>query len=246
MPEMLDERVKTLHPKIHGGLLADRGKESHLADLERHGIQPFDLVVSNLYPFLERPGHRDDRHRRPRDGARVGEEPRVGHGRHQPEPVRPAPRRAARQRRDRERGDATRVRARSVRPHGRVRRRDRAVVAGRRATAAASDASRSSAPKRRCVTARTRTSRPRATAAAVSRVGGTPCSSTAGSRSRTSTSTTPTRRGSSCTISATRSRVRDHQAREPVRRRARGTNSRTRTNARSSATNGPRSAASSR
>ena len=56
MPEMLDERVKTLHPKIHGGLLADRDKESHLADLERHDIEPFDLVVSNLYPFLERPG----------------------------------------------------------------------------------------------------------------------------------------------------------------------------------------------
>ncbi len=56
MPEMLDERVKTLHPNIHGGLLADRSKESHLADLEKHGIEPFDLVVSNLYPFLERPG----------------------------------------------------------------------------------------------------------------------------------------------------------------------------------------------
>ncbi len=54
-PEMLDRRVKTLHPKIHGGLLADRGKEAHRADLEQHGIQPFDLVVSNLYPFLERP-----------------------------------------------------------------------------------------------------------------------------------------------------------------------------------------------
>jgi phosphoribosylaminoimidazolecarboxamide formyltransferase/IMP cyclohydrolase len=56
MPEMLDERVKTLHPKIHGGLLADRGQDSHLADLERYEIEPFDLVVSNLYPFLERPG----------------------------------------------------------------------------------------------------------------------------------------------------------------------------------------------
>jgi phosphoribosylaminoimidazolecarboxamide formyltransferase/IMP cyclohydrolase len=55
-PEMLDNRVKTLHPKIHGGLLADRGKESHRADLETYEIAPFDLVVSNLYPFLERPG----------------------------------------------------------------------------------------------------------------------------------------------------------------------------------------------
>jgi phosphoribosylaminoimidazolecarboxamide formyltransferase/IMP cyclohydrolase len=54
-PEMLDHRVVTLHPKIHGGILADRGKESHRADLDAHGIAPFDLVVSNLYPFRERP-----------------------------------------------------------------------------------------------------------------------------------------------------------------------------------------------
>ena len=45
-PEMLDHRVVTLHPKVHGGILADRGKESHLADLEQHGIAPFDMVVS--------------------------------------------------------------------------------------------------------------------------------------------------------------------------------------------------------
>jgi phosphoribosylaminoimidazolecarboxamide formyltransferase / IMP cyclohydrolase len=54
-PEMLDGRVKTLHPKIHSGILADRGNPAHLADLERLGIEPFDLVVSNLYPFLEQP-----------------------------------------------------------------------------------------------------------------------------------------------------------------------------------------------
>jgi phosphoribosylaminoimidazolecarboxamide formyltransferase/IMP cyclohydrolase len=56
VPEMLDHRVVTLHPRVHGGLLADLGKPEHLADLERHGIQPFELVVSNLYPFRERPG----------------------------------------------------------------------------------------------------------------------------------------------------------------------------------------------
>ena len=55
-PEMLDDRVKTLHPNIHGGLLADLGKDSHRADLDAHGIRPFELVVSNLYPFRERPG----------------------------------------------------------------------------------------------------------------------------------------------------------------------------------------------
>src|SRR4051794_2501147 len=54
-PEMLDHRVVTLHPKVHGGLLADRSKESHRADLAANGIEPFDLVVSNLYPFRSKP-----------------------------------------------------------------------------------------------------------------------------------------------------------------------------------------------
>jgi phosphoribosylaminoimidazolecarboxamide formyltransferase / IMP cyclohydrolase len=52
-PEMLDGRVKTLHPRIHAGLLADRRKPEHLAQLAEHGIEPFDLVVVNLYPFRE-------------------------------------------------------------------------------------------------------------------------------------------------------------------------------------------------
>ena len=50
-PEILDGRVKTLHPKIHGGILADRRKDSHVAELAKHGIAPIDLVVVNLYPF---------------------------------------------------------------------------------------------------------------------------------------------------------------------------------------------------
>jgi len=53
VPELLEGRVKTLHPRIHGGILADKRKASHLAELEEHGIAPFDLVVVNLYPFLE-------------------------------------------------------------------------------------------------------------------------------------------------------------------------------------------------
>ena len=52
-PECLDGRVKTLHPRIHAGILADRRLESHVAQLEALGIAPFDLVVSNLYPFAE-------------------------------------------------------------------------------------------------------------------------------------------------------------------------------------------------
>jgi phosphoribosylaminoimidazolecarboxamide formyltransferase/IMP cyclohydrolase len=50
-PEMLDGRVKTLHPKVHGGLLAVRGNAEHDAQAAAHGIVPIDLVVVNLYPF---------------------------------------------------------------------------------------------------------------------------------------------------------------------------------------------------
>ena len=50
-PEMLDGRVKTLHPKVHGGLLFIRGNEAHEAAVRSHGITPIDLVVVNLYPF---------------------------------------------------------------------------------------------------------------------------------------------------------------------------------------------------
>ncbi|HET9248891.1 MAG TPA: bifunctional phosphoribosylaminoimidazolecarboxamide formyltransferase/IMP cyclohydrolase [Actinomycetota bacterium] len=52
-PEMLDGRVKTLHPKIHAGILADRRKPEHEAQLADRGIDPIDLVVVNLYPFRE-------------------------------------------------------------------------------------------------------------------------------------------------------------------------------------------------
>src|SRR3954462_815401 len=52
-PEMMDGRVKTLHPKVHGGLLAVRDDPDHAAAMEAHGIGAIDLVVVNLYPFLE-------------------------------------------------------------------------------------------------------------------------------------------------------------------------------------------------
>ncbi len=52
-PECLDGRVKTLHPKIHAGLLADRTKDYHLEELRNLGVEPFDLVVANLYPFTD-------------------------------------------------------------------------------------------------------------------------------------------------------------------------------------------------
>ena len=58
-PEMLDGRVKTLHPRIHGGILAVRDNAEHAATLKQHNIEPIDLVVCNLYPFeatVARPG----------------------------------------------------------------------------------------------------------------------------------------------------------------------------------------------
>ena len=52
-PEMLGGRVKTLHPKIHGGLLGNRSDPEHVAQMQAHGIAPIDLIVLNLYPFVE-------------------------------------------------------------------------------------------------------------------------------------------------------------------------------------------------
>ena len=52
-PEILDGRVKTLHPKVHGGILARRDLDSHTEELDEHGIETIDLVAVNLYPFVE-------------------------------------------------------------------------------------------------------------------------------------------------------------------------------------------------
>ena len=52
-PAALDGRVKTLHPAVHAGILADQSRESHREELARLGIEPFDLVVVNLYPFVD-------------------------------------------------------------------------------------------------------------------------------------------------------------------------------------------------
>ncbi len=77
-PEMMDGRVKTLHPKVHGGLLAMRDDGEHVAAMQRHGIRPIDLLVVNLYPFEETVAkgekfddlHREHRYRRPGDDPR--------------------------------------------------------------------------------------------------------------------------------------------------------------------------------
>src|SRR4051794_25213224 len=52
-PEMMDGRVKTLHPKVHGGLLAIRDNKEHLAAMYAHGIEPIDLLIVDLYPFQQ-------------------------------------------------------------------------------------------------------------------------------------------------------------------------------------------------
>ncbi len=52
-PEMLDGRVKTLHPKVHGALLGLRSNPDHVETMKKHGIEPIDMIVVNLYPFKE-------------------------------------------------------------------------------------------------------------------------------------------------------------------------------------------------
>ncbi len=52
-PEMLDGRVKSIHPNIFGGILADRKNKTHASELKKHKIEPVDLVVVNFYPFEE-------------------------------------------------------------------------------------------------------------------------------------------------------------------------------------------------
>ena len=85
-PEILDGRVKTLHPKIYAGLLAVRSNAEHVATLREQAIEPIDLVCVNLYPFERvagaagrrgRGGHREHRHRRAHAHPRGRQEPPV-------------------------------------------------------------------------------------------------------------------------------------------------------------------------
>ena len=85
-PEMMDGRVKTLHPRVHGGLLARRDLESHMSEAKEHGIEMIDMVVVNLYEFQKTVAsgadfaemHREHRYRRSFDAAQRGEEFRFG------------------------------------------------------------------------------------------------------------------------------------------------------------------------
>ena len=96
-PEVMDGRVKTLHPRVHGGILM-RGEVDD-DDLARLGGKPIDLVVVNLYPFAEtvaksggvaRGRHREHRHRRPLHGPLRRQEPRPRHRPHRPRRLRRA------------------------------------------------------------------------------------------------------------------------------------------------------------
>lgn len=71
-PEMLGGRVKTLHPRVHGGVLARRELESDRADLEAQGVRPIDLVVVNLYPFGETVAREDVTPERARANIDIG------------------------------------------------------------------------------------------------------------------------------------------------------------------------------
>ena len=201
-PECLDGRVKTLHPQVHAGILADTRKPDHVRQLADLGVEPFDLVVVNLYPFRETVAsgasagrvHRADRHRRPVDGARRREEPRERRDRDDPAAY--AHVLEAVGGRGLHAGRAPAARRRGVRAHRRLRQRRRELDGQRLrrhdATAPASRPGRArpSTARRCCATARTRTSRRRSTATGA-RASRRPSSCTA-RRCPTTTTSTPT------------------------------------------------------
>ena len=173
-PEIMDGRVKTLHPKLYAGLLARaRRPRAPRGRRAEHDIEFVDLVCVNLYPFERtagargverRRGHREHRHRRPDDDPRGGEEPRVRRGRSSRpesydavlEELRDAGGRAVA-------ADARVARRRGVLLHRALRHGDRALVRGE---GARTSRRCSCAPTRRsstCPTARTRTSARRTT-----------------------------------------------------------------------------------
>ena len=178
-PEMLDGRVKTLHPKVHGGILARRDLPAHAPALAAHGIPPIDLVVVNLYPFREtvakaglhaRGRDREHRHRRPDDAARGGEELAARRRRRRPGRLRRARSPSSRQSAGAlSARDALRARAEGVLAHRVLRRRDLELAHRARPGRRGGGVPRALQPAggrrcRTCATARTRTSRRRSIA----------------------------------------------------------------------------------
>ena len=234
--EILDGRVKTLHPRLHAALLARRDDPEHMATLEREGIEPIDLVCVNLYPFEQTvAGHevdargrdREHRHRRADDDPRRGQEPRGRRGRRQARVLRRGLRRAggvAAARSPPRPGTGSPTRPSPRRPAT----TPRSAAGSRPSTRTSPNTWRS--PTRRCSTSPTartptsaRRSTPRPGSAATSSRGSRSC--TAG-RSPSTTCSTSTRRGG-LVEDFERARLRDRQAQQPLRggdrrRRARG------------------------
>ena len=201
-PEMLDGRVKTLHPKVHGGLLAVRGNAEHERQAAEHGIAPIDLLVVNLYPF-EATVAKGARFDECIENIDIGGPAliRAAAKNHagvtvivEPDDYERVLARDARERRRDDARPAPAARRQGLRPHRRLRRRDRQLVcgdAGRRGAGVAGV--RAASARRRCATARTRISRrPSMSPATRASAWRRPCSTRARS-SPTTTSTTRTR-----------------------------------------------------
>ena len=216
--EMLDGRVKTLHPAIHGGLLADLRRADHEAQLRDAWIAPFEIVIGNLYPFEAAAARPDIALDDLIEEIDIGgptlvrascEEPRVRRRADTAGAVRARAGRASRDRRS-GRGDPSAPGARGVRPDRALRRGDRGRARralGRPRGRASSASSRSS----NCATARTRTSARRCTGwtgPTPRRARSRPASARSrASRSRTTTSSTRRRRPRSrATCAARRAR----------------------------------------
>ena len=178
-PEMMDGRVKTLHPKVHGGLLAIRDNKEHAGAMQAHGIRPIDLLVVNLYPFEETVAKGADFETCIENidigGPAMIRAAAKNHGDVavvvDVAGLRGGARRAqAAQRHDA--GAAQEARRQGLCAHRRLRRRDLELV---RATARRRRAGvprlRRQARRKRCATARTRTSRRRSTARGEQRPG---------------------------------------------------------------------------
>ena len=180
-PEMMDGRLKTLHPRIHGGLLAIRAEPAHQAAMIANGIAPIDLLVVNLYPFEDalrsrravRGDDREHRHRRAGDDPRRRQEPRRRRRDRRRRGLRGPARRDGRQRRR----DAARLPPRAGRrrpsraPPLTTRRSPTGWRARSSETAPAWRAFGGRLGRAHCAMARTRTSAPPSTPAPRSRPG---------------------------------------------------------------------------
>ncbi len=204
-PEMLDGRVKTLHPKVHGGLLAIRGNAQHDAQAAEHGIAPIDLLVVNLYPF-EATVAKGAGYDECIENIDIGGPALIrGAAKNHADVTvdrRSAGLRAragadARARRRDDAGNAQSACCQGVRAHGGLRCGDQPVVRRDARRGAASNGAPSAAGSRcRCATAKTRTSVPHSMPPAMRGPAWRWPFSTKARNSPTTTSMTPTRRWS--------------------------------------------------